>query len=344
MKAAVLRAFNQPLEFEMQPVPKPGAGEVLLQVRASGICGTDLHIQDGKVAVINLPHILGHETAGLVVEAGFGVDKSLLGKLAIVAIDRICHHCPNCLSGRTNLCHNLKRYGFELPGGFQEYLLVAADNLFLVEGIEPEQAAIIPDAVACMYRAIVTQGKVQVNDLVCILGMGGLGFQGVQIAASLGAKTVCTSRNEVKLDISKNLGADYVFNTKEKTLDPASLLEMTDVLCDVVIDCIGSAESVSLGLKILRPGGKVVSVGYDSLDFKANYQELIIPEKEIIGSRGSTRQDLLEAVNLVNSGRLIPFINHSFDFEAINAGLNFVRSGKSLGRVVLQYSQKGISR
>jgi len=339
MKAAVLRSFNQPLEFETRAVPKPGTGEVLLKVSASGICGTDLHIQDGKVAVIKLPHILGHETAGVVMEIGAEVDQVLLGKLAIVAIDRICHHCHNCLSGRTNLCQNLKRYGFELAGGFQEYMLVSADNLVLVEGIEPEQAAIIPDAVACMYRAIVTQGKVQADDLVCILGMGGLGFQGVQIAASLGAKTVCTSRNEIKLDISKKLGADYVFNTRERALDAVSLLQLTHSLCDVVIDAIGSVESVSLGLNILRPGGKLVSVGYDSLDFKANYQELIIPEKEIIGSRGSTRQDLTEAVNMINSGTLIPFINHYFDFEAINAGLDFIRSGKSLGRVVLQYPQ-----
>ena len=343
MKAAVLVAFNQPLKFETQAFPKPGTGEALLKVTASGICGTDLHIQDGKVAIITLPHILGHETAGVVVETGADVDQTLLGKLAIVAIDRVCHQCPNCLSGRTNLCHNLKRYGFELPGGFQEFMLVSADNLFLVEGIEPEQAAIIPDAVACMYRAIVTQGKVQTNDLVCILGMGGLGFQGVQIAASLGATTVCTSRNEIKLDISKKLGADYVFNTKEKVLDTANLLQLTGSLCDVVIDVIGSLESISWGLKLLRPGGKVVSVGYDSFEFMANYQELIIPEKEIIGSRGSTRQDLLEAVNLVNSGSLIPFINHSFEFEAINTGLDFIRSGKSLGRVVLQYPQKGMN-
>jgi 2-desacetyl-2-hydroxyethyl bacteriochlorophyllide A dehydrogenase len=341
MKAAVLRAFNQPLEFETQSVPKPGTGEVLLKVSASGICGTDLHIQDGKIAPIKLPHILGHETAGVVVEIGDEVDQSLLGKLTIVAIDRICHHCLNCLSGRTNLCHNLKRYGFELAGGFQEYMLVSADNLFLVEGIEPEQAAIIPDAVACMYRAIVTQGKVQADDLVCILGMGGLGFQGVQIARSLGAKTVCTSRNEIKLDISKKLGADYVFNTKDRALDTANLLQLTQSLCDVVIDIIGSVESIGLGLKILRPGGKLISVGYDSLEFKANYQELIISEKEIIGSRGSTRQDLLEAVNMVNSGCVIPFVNHCFDFEAINAGLAFIRSGQSLGRVVLQYPQKG---
>jgi len=322
-------------------VPRPGKGEVLLKVRASGICGTDLHIQDGKVAVIRLPHILGHETAGIVVETGAEVDQALLGKLVIVAIDRICLHCPNCLSGRTNLCHELKRYGFELPGGFQEYMLVAADNLFMVEGIEPEQAAIIPDAVACMYRAIVTQGKVEANALVCILGMGGLGFQGVQITTSLGAKTICTSRNALKLDISKKLGANFVFNSNLRPLSPASLLEMTGSLCDVVIDCIGSAESVSLGLKILRPGGKVVSVGYDNTEFKANYQDLIIPEKEIIGSRGSTRQDLLEAVNMVNSGRLTPFINHSFSFEDLNAGLDFIRSGQSLGRVVLQYPQKG---
>src|SRR5450830_326237 len=339
MKAAVLRSFNQPLEFEMRAVPEPGPGEVLLKVSASGICGTDLHIQDGKVAVIKLPHILGHETAGIVMEIGAEVDQVLLGKLAIVAIDRICHHCHNCLSVRTNLCQNLKRYGFELAGGFQEFMLVSADNLVLVEGIEPEKAAIIPDAVACMYRAIVTQGKVQADDLVCILGMGGLGFQGVQIAASLGAKTICTSRNEIKLDISKKLGADYVFNTRERALDAVSLLQLTHSLCDVVIDVIGSVESVSLGLNILRPGGKLVSVGYDSLDFKANYQELIIPEKEIIGSRGSTRQDLTEAVNMINSGTLIPFINHYFDFEAINAGLDFIRSGKSLGRVVLQYPQ-----
>lgn len=337
MIAAVLNAFNQALEFETREKPHPGNGEVLLRVSASGLCGTDLHILEGKVAAVRLPHIMGHETAGVVVKLGADVPRSLLGKSAIVAIDRICHHCPECLSGRTNLCHHLERYGFELPGGFQEFMLVAADNLVLVDGIEPEAAAIIPDAVACMYRAIASKGAMRANDLVCILGMGGLGFQAVQIVHSLGGRSVCTSRNDLKLDIARKLGADIVFNTKENTLNAASVKKTAGKLCDLVIDCIGSEESIALSLDILRPGGKVVSVGYNSTEFKANYQNLILPEKEILGTRGSTRQDLLEAVEMVNSGSITPFINHVFEFKEINTALDFMRSGKNLGRVVLHY-------
>lgn len=336
MRAAVLRQFHQDLIVEEKPVPMPGFGEVLVRVRASGLCASDLHIQDGMLSTVRLPYTPGHEMAGEVAALGEGVTGLKIGEHVVCAIDITCKTCRFCRRGRANLCRKLIRVGFERDGSHAEYAVVPADNLFVIQKDIPfPQAAILPDAVACMYHAIKNQGKVTAGDWVLLLGIGGLGLQGVQIAKYFGARVCVTSRQDSKLRLALQLGADYAINTGSQNLYQ-QISEITKgELCDVVFDNIGIQHSVEESLQVLRPGGRVVVVGYGDAQFTASYQDLVIREKEIVGIRGSTRQDLAECIGLVERGIVKPIVDKTYPLADINKGLSDLREGRNMGRTAI---------
>jgi propanol-preferring alcohol dehydrogenase len=285
---------------------------------------------------VRLPYVPGHETAGEVVQLGEDVENFKAGDSVIVAIDILCNQCRFCTTGRGNLCSNLVRLGFERNGGHEEFMTAPAANLLKFDRKIPfEKAAIIPDAVACMYHAIKNQGKVRALDNICILGVGGLGFQGIQIARHFGANVICTSRNDEKLKIAERQGANMAINTNKEDLYQAVKQATRGEMCDVVFDNIGTASSVQTGLDILRPGGKVILVGYSEETFTVQFQNTAMKEKEIIGIRGSNRRDLTETVRMVEAGTIDPFISNTYPLDDINKAMADLRSGKSLGRSVL---------
>ena len=336
MIAAVIKEFGKKISIEKVAIPKPKKKEVLVKVKASGLCGTDLHMLDGKIPTVQLPHIPGHELAGEIYELGEEVTGFEVGDNVVSAIDVTCGICGFCITGRGNLCKNLKRIGFELNGSHAEFTVVQEKSLVKIDKKIPfEQAAIVPDAVTCMYHAICVQGKVQVGDKICILGIGGLGLQGVQIAKIAGAEVYCTSRQDRKLNIAKRLGADVGLNTKKIDL-VKEIYKLTDGEgCGVVFDNIGNKESVQLALNICRRGGKVIIVGFIDEEFNANFQDIIQNEKEIIGTRASNKQDLIKTVRLVEQGKITPYVSNTFPLKDINQAIEQLRDGKTAGRSVL---------
>ncbi len=336
MKSAVLRQFGQPLTIEEKPIPSPGPGEVLVKVRASGLCVSDLHIQDGIIGTVRLPYTPGHEMAGVIAKVDEGVTRVKAGDHIVCAIDITCGTCRHCLSGRSNLCRNLVRVGFERDGSHQEYCVIPAANAFKVADHVPfDQLTSITDAVGCMYNAIKNRAKVRPGDRVLILGTGGLGMNAIQIAKIFGAEVYATSRQKEKLDISLSMGADAVINTKEEDLY-AEIVRLTDgEMCDVVIDNIGIKSSINDALKLVCAGGRVIVSGYNDPSFEADYQNIMKFEKEILGMRGMTKLDLVEVIRLVEARKIVPFIFKTIPFERINEGLNMLRTGEAMGRVVL---------
>lgn len=338
MKAAVLREFHAPLQIETVPVPVPKPGEVLVKVCASGLCASDLHIMDGMISTVKPPYIPGHEMAGIVCAVGENVTRVKIGDHIISAIDVICGKCRFCRTGRTNLCKELSRIGFELNGAHAEYAVIPEDNAFPIsKSIPMTQACIIPDAVVCMYHAI-KQAHVTSGDRVLILGAGGLGLQGVQIAKHFGAEVYATSRQDAKLKIAKQFGADYIINTATHNLYGEIRRFTDDEMCDVIFDNIGLSNTVEDCLPILRPGGKLVLVGYSQPEFTAGYQHVINREKEIIGIRGSVRQELTEVIRLVEKGIITPYVQRSYPLERINDALDELRNGNTLSRTVIEFN------
>ena len=336
MKAAVLNRFHSPLELQEVPVSDLKPDEALVAVKASGLCGSDIHIMEGKVPTVTLPFIPGHEMAGEVVRLGSDAAGLNMGDHVVSLIDITCGSCRFCLKSRSNLCLNLKRLGFERNGSHAQFAVVPIANLVKIpKGVPFEQAAIIPDAVSCMLHAVKVQGKVGLGDKVVFLGIGGLGMQGVQIAKRAGAEVYCTSRRDDKLKVASKLGADAVINTRKQDLG-AEVQSLTGgVGCDVVFDNIGTNESMKTALSICSRGGKVVVVGYTDRTFEGDLYSLMILEKEIIGTRASTKADLTQAVELVEKGLVTPYVSDTFSFEEINDGLKKLGAGDIMGRGVL---------
>ncbi|MCL4488646.1 MAG: zinc-binding dehydrogenase [Chloroflexi bacterium] len=334
MRAVVVSHYHGELEVMPRPVPRPAPGEVLLRVRASGLCSTDLHLLQGRMPLGELPRILGHESAGEIVELGEGVSGWKIGDRATVAIDVVCGVCRHCLTGQTQRCTAVKRIGFERDGGHAEYVAVPAANLVAIPPeLDDAAAAILPDAVACMYHSLIDQGKVGLGQRVLILGVGGLGIHGVQIARLAGAQVMATSRKDERLKIAEQYGAVPVNPTTQ------SLKEQVDAFTDhegvdVVVDNIGNHASVLDGLALLRPGGKFLVVAYldEMLEFPSI--PLFKTELEIIGCRGSTKQDLIEVVRLVQQGRLTPVIGAHYPLEQIRSATERLARGDLVGRIV----------
>ena len=334
MKAAVLEAFHQPLKIRDIEMKDPGTDEVTVEVKAIGLCLSDVHISEGKVPTVRLPHVPGHEFSGVVAKTGSSVNEFKPGDRVSVNLDVICGRCDHCLRGETNLCSNLIRIGFERNGGMAEYVNVPARNLEKIsERVSFEKAAILPDAVATTYRAMKKIGGVGSGTKVAILGIGGLGMQGILIGRLLGAYVTATSRNDEKLDMARSLGADFVINTARDNFVEVAKKQVGAF--DVVIDNIGTPESVGESLAVLRNGGKLVEVGFAVPTFHAPFYDIVVKEKQILGIRASSRSDFREVVDLVNQGRIDPSIGESIPMGHVNQALENLKNGKYLTRNVL---------
>jgi 2-desacetyl-2-hydroxyethyl bacteriochlorophyllide A dehydrogenase len=335
MRAVVIAEYGGSLQATRRPVPWPGPGEVLVRVRASGLCSTDLHLLSGRQPLGDLPRIVGHELAGDVVELGEGVAHWRPGDRVTAAIDVTCGRCRHCLAGDTQLCRSMQRIGFERDGGHADYVAVPAANLVALHAeISYEAAAILPDAVACMYHSLIHQGGVGIGQRILILGVGGLGIHGVQIARSAGAEVLATSRQPQRVALAEQYGAVGV-NTAHESLE-AAVQRFTDGEgVDVVVDNVGNRASVLQGLKVLRPGGKFLVVAYLDETFEIPSLPLFKTELEIIGCRGSTRQDLIDVVRLVRIGQVTPVLGASYALDRIGEAAARLESGDLVGRIWL---------
>ena len=335
MRALVVSRYGGSLELAERPAPQPAPGEVLVQVRASGLCATDLHLLSGRMPLGELPRIVGHETAGEVVELGSGVVGWAIGDRVVVAIDVVCGRCRHCLAGQTQRCTAMRRIGFERDGGHAEYVAVPAANLIrLPNGLGYEAAAILPDAVACMYHSLIRQGQVRPGQTVLILGAGGLGIHGVQVARWAGASVIATSRRAERLRLADQYGAIPV-NPVTQSLAEVVMEQTQGEGIDVAVDNVGTQASVREALNLLCPGGKLLVVAYLDEAFEVPAIPLFKWEREIIGCRGSSKQDLIDVVELTAAGRLAPVIGARYPLDETAAATERLTRGDVVGRIIL---------
>ncbi|MBC7344042.1 MAG: alcohol dehydrogenase catalytic domain-containing protein, partial [Clostridia bacterium] len=306
MKAARLHAVNQPLSIDRVPIPECGPGEVLVQVKACGICGSDLHMLDGTTKLGYYPMTLGHEFAGVIAEVGPEVEGWQSGDRVCVDFLVTCGQCLQCLTGRESICPNRKGLGLATDGGFAEFAKVPAKNLIsLPENIPFEIGAIITDAVATPFHAITKRSNVKLGDTVVVFGAGGLGVHAIQLLRLCGTFIIAIDISDTILERAKTFGADVTINAQ--VTDPAAEVKKitSGMGADVAFEFIGLQETIYQTVNCLRPGGRAVIVGLGGEDIRlVNPGIYVRSEFEVVGSYAFERKEIEKLVSLVAQGKL----------------------------------------
>lgn len=339
MKAAILTKLNAPLEIGDVPVPTLEHGEVLVKTEACGICGTDLHIVEGTGYKPKLPHILGHEPAGVVAAVAPGVEKLKVGDRVVPNIFFTCGKCFYCRTNRETLCTDFKgALGVGINGGYATYFKAPEKNLFLLpEKIPFEVGAVIADAVVTAVHAVRRRAKVSGGDRVLVIGIGGVGQSVIQVAKVSGAKVFAVGRKSSRLTKAKELGADETIDSSKVDVGKAARDLTGGSGVDIVIDNVGSRESLEQAFSSVRPGGRVVTIGETDDTIPLPTFRLCVNEFELLGSRSGGREDTIEALDLVASGAVTPFVSDVFPLERINEAFSRISEGKVMGRAVIMF-------
>jgi 2-desacetyl-2-hydroxyethyl bacteriochlorophyllide A dehydrogenase len=337
MKAWLLKGYNQALEPIERNRPQPGPGEILLKVKACGLCYTDIKIIKGEIPppIVTLPHELGHEVAGEVVEIGQGVSGIQIGDVGVVYSYVTCHECNRCLTGRENICQNLRRVGFELDGGFSEYLSIPAYNFCPFSRDLPiQKMAILADAIGTPYHAITRLAQVKAGQDVLIVGAGGLGLHAVQIAKLCGARALVVDTNPDALALAKTYGADEILPAEGAGAAVSKLTAGQGA--DAVIEIVGAPETLSWSLPATKSGGKLILVGYaPGRPYALDTMMMHYREYTVMGSRFTTKAELLELIKLVEQGVIRPVVTKTLPFDQANEALEALKKKTYLGRIVL---------
>jgi len=340
MKAMVLKEFNKPLSLEEVEKPHYGENDVLVKVKAAGLCGTDLKIQQGKIPVKELPLIQGHEVSGIIAETGSQVKNFKVGDEVLISFYIPCNKCELCKAGRETICENLiGRLGFELNGGFAEYIKVPESSLIRKpKELSFSEAAIISCSMGTVYHALLKRAKIKEGDCIAMIGAsGGLGLHAIQIAKTLNAKVIGVDITEEKLELMKKYGADEVIDASKGNWGQRILEISGGKGADKILEFVSRKETVEEDIKVLRKGGKLVLVAYSNLvPLQINSLKVVLNELEILGTRAGTKEDIEKCVELIVEGKLKPVISKTFSLEEINQAMSILKEGKLSGRITLK--------
>lgn len=313
MRAWQFECAGTPLVLREQPEPRPAAGEVLIEIKAAGLCHTDvgiLHEPKWTERIGPLPLTLGHEVAGVIVEVGAGVEGYTVG-------DRVGVFA----AGRT-------RPGQGRDGGYSFRCTALPEDLVPVpDEVDFEQAALGTDAGCAAYHALVRRGRVQAGDKVGIIGLGGLGQVAARVAAVTGAIVFVAEKKTSLWPLAKDLGAQAV---------SVDITEFVDECLDLIVDFAGFGTTTAAAIETVREFGTVVQVGMGELSAEICTATLIFNQITLIGSRGGSVADIAAVYDLVAAGELKPQVV-PITFDEIPEGLESLCRGEVDGRLVAVY-------
>jgi propanol-preferring alcohol dehydrogenase len=339
MKAAVLREIGKPITIENVPFPKPADSEIIVETKACGICGTDLHMIDGWGYTPELPFIMGHEPAGVVKELGPAAQGFEVGDRVVTNNFFACGRCFYCRTNRETQCISLDGIlgVLKYNGGYGNCFSIPDRQLFhLPDTIPFTEGAIIADAVVTAVHAV-KQARIQPLENVVVVSAGGIGSCIIQICKLHGAHVTVIVRSDIKENRAFEMGADEVFNSL--VVDVASNIKTKNKRggADCVFDCVGNEETLHLSMNCLSNGGRLVIVGYTQERLSLDPRQVAVHEIEVIGSRSGGKQDTVAAIEFVKNEKWRPIVSDIFPIEDVNEALNYLREGKALGRIVLAH-------
>jgi propanol-preferring alcohol dehydrogenase len=335
MRAAVVRGFGEPLSIEEWPIPRPGYGEVLVRIMASGVCHTDLHAADGDWPVKpTLPFIPGHEGIGRVVMLGSGVRHLKEGDVVGIAwLHDACGHCEHCTTGWETLCEAQHNSGYSVNGCFAEYAVgKAAYVARLPEHVDPAAMAPILCAGVTTYKGI-KETETRPGQWIAISGIGGLGHLAVQYASAMGMRVVALDVAEDKLALARTDGAEVVVNAR---LDNAAqrVIDATGGGAHGVLVTAVSRAAFEQALQMVRRKGTVSLVGLPPGTFETPIFQVVLKRITVRGSIVGTRQDMAEAIAFAAAGKVRAY-TQAAALEDINTVFADLKAGRVTGRIVL---------
>jgi NAD+-dependent secondary alcohol dehydrogenase Adh1 len=337
VKAALMRAYNQPLEFVERPVPEPvRPTDVVIRIGGAGVCATDLHAIEGLMepAGVSLPRVLGHENAGWVEELGAGVTTVAKGDAVLVFPPHSCGLCVPCRRGIDMLCIHHQFTGLTVDGGFADYVVVPERSLLaLPAGVEPAAVAPHADAGLTAYHAVKRLAyRLTPGTTAVVVGVGGVGHIALQLLRELGAgATIAIDTDSRRRSLAGELGAGDV-------LDGAGSVDAVRELtggrgADVIFDFVATDRSHADCLAMLARGGTYSIVGFGGM-VSAPSAALVGGEQTVMGNLVGTWLDLWEVMQLHAAGRLV-LKTETHPLDAVNDVLAKLHDGEITGRAVL---------
>lgn len=283
MLAAVFNG-NKNIALSDYPLRKLNRNELLIKVSGCGLCATDKHIYHGK-ASSSIPVILGHEFSGTIIEKDNSLSIFNIGDKVAVDPNIFCGHCDYCKQGKVSFCENLKALGVTLNGGFAEYSIVPASQAYLLPINFDLSIASFAEPLSCCLRGI-EHADIKSGNTVVVIGGGTIGLMMIQLVKNSGAsKIILLEPDSFKQKLGIEVGADYVFNPfNEKIFE--EIKDLTSSQVDVVIECVGSAQTVNDAITLAGRGGKVIIFGLapNDLNITLNLQYLFKKELKIFNS------------------------------------------------------------
>jgi len=298
MKALRWHARNDVRLDEIPNPQEPLDTEIQIEVLWCGICGTDVEEwKNGPYLVTNAPLVLGHEISGKVIKVGKNVTEFKVGDR--VGVDGLsgCGNCEFCLQNKVNLCSELSAVGFMSNGGLAEFLNVSANVCVKIPDNAPDEAGALAETLSVSIRAL-KRARFKPNETVAIVGAGAVGLLAAQAARALGAKEILIIE---KLATRRQVAKDLHFR---QVIDPSEFDENTP-LSNIVLECSGNKQAIELAIKAIKPSGRAVLIGISSENPELNTFDLIVKEKEIIGTLSHIKdQDFKEALDLIAAAKI----------------------------------------
>ena len=312
MKAVLFEAYNQLPKVQNVADPTPVAHGVVVKVMATGVCRSDWHGWVGHDLDIELPHVPGHELAGIIEAVGKDVKNWQTGDHVTVPFVGGCGTCPECDSGNHQVCDNQFQPGFTHWGSFAEYVGIHYADINLVrlpEKLDFVTAASLGCRFVTSYRGLVDQGKVTNGQWVAVHGCGGVGLSAIMIAKAYGARVIAVDIDDEKLDFARSIGAEFTVNANSVVDIPEAIFEISKRGVHISMDALGHPQTCANSIRSLKKRGKHIQVGLlvaDQSTPNLPMDIVVSNELEIIGSHGIQASRYPEMLNMITEGKLEP--------------------------------------
>ncbi len=340
---ALVKYAPGPGKVELREVaePSPGSNQVKIQVKAAGICGSDLHIYHGDIKLaLEPPVIMGHEFSGVIAEVGEGVSDLEVGaRVTSETAMYTCGRCPMCRTGRYNICPEKKLLGYVFDGCFAPYCVVNRELVHPLPDNVDFVAGALSEPLACCVHAVMELTHVVAGDTVLVTGPGAIGLISMQLAKACGGYVVVCGlpQDEDRQSIASELGADLILIVGQDDLEK-TIFELTDGQgADVFLECSGAPPAARLGLSLTRRGGQYTQIGLFGRPFELDFETIAYKELRVTGSLGQRWTAWRRGLTLMSRGQVLtkPLVTHILPLDRWQEGFRLFEEKKAL-KVILE--------